>query len=222
MILSLLARHAGTTRYVDVGAGDLYFAKRLRALTAAPIYAVDVNYTERASEDQIMVCTDLSQVPSRSIDVALLMDVLEHVADDLALLRAVDRVLAPAGGMLVTVPAHGFLWSDHDVFLGHHRRYTIATLRRLLTSAGLEIVEAFYFYCGPFFARALSVGMTGLGFKRHRSSALSRWSYASGHPITRAVRTTLNWDFRISRLLGAGPLAGCGLSICAICRVRSA
>ena len=163
LALQLLARNTKATRYVDVGSGDLYFARRLSALTDAPIYAVDVNYGSRANEGQVVVCTDLAQVPSGSVDCAVLMDVLEHVDDDVGLLRAVDRVLAPAGQFLITVPAHAFLWSDHDDFLGHRRRYNRRQLLDVLERGGLEVVECFYFYCVPFLARTFQVGLLKLG-----------------------------------------------------------
>src|SRR3974390_3538408 len=96
MVLRLLARHTRSTRYADIGSGDLYVAQRLVHTTDAPVYAVDVNYPEAGTEGRVVVCTDLNQVPSGSIDCALLMDVLEHVDDDVDLLRAVGRILAVA------------------------------------------------------------------------------------------------------------------------------
>src|SRR5262249_37896582 len=123
MVLGLLAPNARSTRYADIGSGDLFFAQKLADITDAPVYAVDVNYPDSASEGRVVVCPALNQVPSASIDCAVLMDVLEHVDDDVGLLRAVGRILTAAGEAVVTVPAHAFLWSDHDVFLGHRRRY---------------------------------------------------------------------------------------------------
>ena len=220
MVLVLLARNARSTRYADVGSGDLHFARRLCELTDAPVYAVDVNYGNRGVEGQLVICTDLDQVPSGSVDCVVLMDVLEHVDDDVGLLRAVGRVLAPAGQLLITVPAHAFLWSDHDVFLGHRRRYNRRHLRGVLQRGGLNVGECFHFFFIPYLARALSVGLSGLGVRKGPSSTVGLWPYPSSHPITSTLRAMLNGDFRLSRLLG--PWSGCGLSICAICRRTSA
>ena len=221
MVLRLLAGHARHTRYADVGSGDLYFAQRLADTTDAPVYAVDVNYLERATTGRVVVCTDLNQVPSASIDCALLMDVLEHVDDDVGLLRAVGRVLAAASEVVITVPAHAFLWSDHDVFLGHRRRYSREQLRDAIQRGGLDIVECFYFYAGPFLARAVGVGLSRLGGGKKESSGVGLWRYPSTHVITRTLRATLNADFRLSRILGGIPVSGFGLSICALCRRTS-
>ena len=70
--------------------------------------------------------------------VLLMTDVLEHVADDHALLaRAIEAV--PVGGHLVlTVPAEPALWSRHDVEFGHHRRYLPDTFRALWRGAPVD------------------------------------------------------------------------------------
>jgi trans-aconitate methyltransferase len=84
-------------------------------------------------------------------DIALLMDVLEHVADDEALLRDVTSHLAPSGKIFITVPAFSWLWSAHDRFLGHHRRYRISTLGTLIARMGnLRICSMHYFYASIF------------------------------------------------------------------------
>lgn len=226
MVLRLVNGQPSPTTYADVGSGDLYFARRLQRETNALVYAIDVNYQAQSIEGELVICTDLNQVPSASVDCALLMDVLEHAADDAALLHAVQRILAPAGRVLITVPAHDFLWSQHDVFLGHYRRYNRETLTRLLRHGQLDPIECFYFYSLPFFARACSVAITAfsrairLRWREHpaHASAIGLWRYSSEHPLTRALRATLNCDFRLCRGLAAGALPSVGLSICAICR----
>lgn len=220
MVLRLLAGNAKSTRYADIGSGDLYVARRLCKLTDMPVHAVDVNYGNRAVEGQLVICTDLAQVPSESVDCAVLMDVLEHVDDDVGLLQTVGRLLAPEGQLLITVPAHAFLWSEHDVFLGHRRRYSRQHLRGVIERAGLNIGECFHFFFIPYLARAISVALSGLGAGKGSSSGVGLWKYPSPHAITSTLRATLNGDFRLSRLLG--PWSGCGLSICALCRRTSA
>ena len=73
-----------------------------------------------------------------SFDLAVALDVLEHVADDAAALAELARVLAPGGRLLVTVPQYGWLWGEHDVLAHHHRRYTRSLLLARATAAGLE------------------------------------------------------------------------------------
>lgn len=80
-----------------------------------------------------------------AFDLAVALDVLEHVADDEAALRELARVIAPGGRLLVTVPQYGWLWGEHDVLAHHHRRYTRALLLGRASAAGLgrERVTAF-------------------------------------------------------------------------------
>lgn len=72
-------------------------------------------------------------------------DVIEHVDDDVDLLRAMHGALDPGGTLCVTVPALPSLWSHHDEANGHKRRYTARTLRAALTDAGFDVVHISYF-----------------------------------------------------------------------------
>ena len=80
-----------------------------------------------------------------SFDLALALDVIEHVPDDIRALRELGRVLRPGGWLLVTVPALDALWSAHDEANGHYRRYTVDELRRRVGAGGFEIVTITYF-----------------------------------------------------------------------------
>src|ERR1700689_284356 len=62
-----------------------------------------------------------------SFDLAVSLDVVEHLEDDIAALRELRRVVAPGGRLLVTVPAYQWLWSRHDVLNHHHRRFRKTT-----------------------------------------------------------------------------------------------
>jgi hypothetical protein len=76
----------------------------------------------------------------------LMMDVLEHVEDDLALLSKYTENLQAGSRVLVTVPAFQFLWSGHDEFLGHYRRYRIGVIENLMRRAGLRVLHCSYFF----------------------------------------------------------------------------
>ncbi len=81
---------------------------------------------------------DLGELAGRA-DAYLLMDVLEHVPDDAAVLGAIVPVVKPGGVLLLTVPADMRLWSRHDESLGHYRRYDPARLRKAWE--GLPVTE---------------------------------------------------------------------------------
>ena len=89
---------------------------------------------------------------------ALLLDVIEHVPDDLLVLANVRAALADRAGsfVMVTVPAFRFLWSPWDEIEKHKRRYTRRGLVSVLDRAGLKLVHSTYFF-PPLFLAALGV-----------------------------------------------------------------
>jgi SAM-dependent methyltransferase len=80
---------------------------------------------------------------SPAFDAVLYLDVLEHIADDAGELRAAARRLRPGGALAVLAPAHPWLFSPFDAAVGHHRRYTRATLAAA-APPGLEPVLSTY------------------------------------------------------------------------------
>jgi len=80
-----------------------------------------------------------------SFDLAVCLDVIEHLQDDLTALRELRRVVAPGGALLVTVPAYQWLWSGHDEINHHHRRYTRRSLQRVAEQAGWAQLRTTYF-----------------------------------------------------------------------------
>ncbi|HYM55768.1 MAG TPA: class I SAM-dependent methyltransferase [Solirubrobacteraceae bacterium] len=83
--------------------------------------------------------------PADSFDLAVSLDVIEHLEDDLTALRELRRMVAPGGSLLLTVPAYPWLWSGHDEINHHHRRYTRRSLQRVAEQAGWEQVRTTYF-----------------------------------------------------------------------------
>jgi SAM-dependent methyltransferase len=80
-----------------------------------------------------------------SFELAVSLDVVEHLEDDLGALRELRRTVAPGGALLVTVPAYQWLWSGHDEINHHHRRYTRRTLQQVAERAGWHQVRTTYF-----------------------------------------------------------------------------
>lgn len=78
-------------------------------------------------------------------DVAFLLDVIEHLPDDLEALRQARAALKPGGLLFVTTPAFQQFWSDNDELAHHLRRYTRADFARLGEQAGLQLCDARYF-----------------------------------------------------------------------------
>jgi SAM-dependent methyltransferase len=81
----------------------------------------------------------LDGVAERAYDLIAILDVLEHVEEDVEALRSIARRLRPGGRILITVPAHPWMWSAHDEVNHHKRRYTRRTLREAIEAAGLKL-----------------------------------------------------------------------------------
>jgi SAM-dependent methyltransferase len=80
-----------------------------------------------------------------TFDLVTCLDVVEHTADDRVTLRELRRVLAPSGRLLITVPAYQALWSTHDTFNRHYRRYDRRMMRALAADTELTIERMTYF-----------------------------------------------------------------------------
>ena len=75
----------------------------------------------------------------QSIGVVVLLDVLEHLANPVQVLRNAKNVLRPGGAVVLTVPAYPWLYGDWDKRLGHYRRYTADVLRGHAEAAGFRV-----------------------------------------------------------------------------------
>lgn len=86
-------------------------------------------------------------LPDRNqrFDLITLLDVIEHLDDDLGLLQASRDRLKPGGSVFITVPAWPSLWSKHDDLNHHRRRYRRGPLRELLQRAGFDVPWISYY-----------------------------------------------------------------------------
>lgn len=84
--------------------------------------------------------TDL-QFEDASFDAVVTADVLEHVPDDRRAMAEMARVLRPGGVLVAAVPAHRYLWSEHDEALAHLRRYERDEFAALVEGAGLGMTK---------------------------------------------------------------------------------
>jgi SAM-dependent methyltransferase len=142
----LLAGHA-VRNVLDVGAGVGFFSRVLLENGAQQATCVDPAYERTYTATHAgKPIHFVHNVTETTADTMLLMDVLEHVDDDIALLAEYANLAAPGARILITVPAFQFMWSGHDVFLEHRRRYTLAGLERVVRATGLRPITGCYYY----------------------------------------------------------------------------
>jgi hypothetical protein len=226
----LLDRHAPIRDHalvVDIGCGDAFVIGSLAdAFPGAAFGGVDSALTESAVND-ISRRTPrpnlvLSNTPDTFAGVApanavLLMDVIEHVPDDVEFLNELLRrdFVGPDSTLIVTVPAYPSLFSAHDVFLRHYRRYSMSGLRQTLTRAGLRAIES-----GHLFSSLLPIRIAQVATERaFGRRELATTALASPSPRGRGVITAaLVADASIGLWLQRLGLPLPGLSAYAVCR----
>jgi SAM-dependent methyltransferase len=146
-VVSLFADRLGG-RILEVGAGVGTMTKRLAEF--GDVVAVEPSSRSAellaaatADDPRVeVVAGDIEAIaPTPAFDNAVLINVLEHIPDDVAFLEELRRRLAPGGTLLCFVPAHAWLHSRFDDQVGHLRRYRRSTLAEALGAAGFEIEQ---------------------------------------------------------------------------------
>ncbi|WP_206755730.1 class I SAM-dependent methyltransferase [Leptolyngbya sp. FACHB-671] len=149
-LLEEAGRTTGTTKPLDileVGAGVGQNIPTLQEF--GQVEVVEVSDIGLAALKDIPNINRIYSTPipfnlSKSYDIICALDVVEHIEDDKTAVKwLVDR-LKPGGYLITTVPAYQWLFSDHDIALGHYRRYTQRTFNRILP-AELTVLKSGYF-----------------------------------------------------------------------------
>jgi SAM-dependent methyltransferase len=151
LVLEWLARYRPgreNLRILDVGGACSLITRELGRFGTVECIEADAATVEFARE-RLGVNIRQGSFPDVALegrfDAITMLDVLEHIEDDLAALRAARRLLKDGGLLLVTVPALRWLWSDHDVALHHYRRYLRRELAAILERAGFEVERCSYY-----------------------------------------------------------------------------
>jgi SAM-dependent methyltransferase len=132
-------------RVLDFGAGTGVYAKALRA-EGADVTCVEPHSGMRAVMDLqgLPVAENVESCEPGGYGTVYSLNVLEHIEDDEAALRALRRCLAPGGRLVLYVPAFQVLFSKMDQRVGHHRRYRRESLEGLLRAAQFRVLKAEY------------------------------------------------------------------------------
>src|SRR5581483_5167559 len=135
-------------KLLEIGCGTGFVLSALeRALPememfGSEIYATGLSQAATRLKRSGLFQMDARRIPYRDeFDVIGLFDVLEHIPEDEDVLRQAYLALKPQGGLLLTVPQHGFLWSYVDEISHHVRRYERRDLLEKVKRAGFEVVE---------------------------------------------------------------------------------
>ena len=147
-----------------------------------------------------------------TFDLAVSLDVIEHLEDDVGALHELRRVTKPGGALLVTVPAYQWLWSGHDEINHHHRRYNRRTLLAAAQSGGWQLEQL-----RPLQLAAAPVAILLRALERFKpsttKSSLDLWVPPA--PLNWALRQPLNLE---AVVIGRGGSIPAGLSLLAVFR----
>jgi SAM-dependent methyltransferase len=193
ILQQVLDRYVGTSgsdrrKILDVGCGTGTMLTYLAAYGKAQGIDVDeeaIRYCrERGLVDVRLGAAEQLPFDDGSFDLVTALDVVEHLDDDLAAIREVARVLRPGGRVLMTVPAHRFLWGDQDEVNLHKRRYVAAEVRDRLTTTGFEVERISYINSYLFLPIAAVRLIRRLKHRfRPRTSLRSDFSYPAPRPL---------------------------------------
>ena len=217
--LALLKRHVATMdldrqrlALSDFGCGAGLFLTMLESdsvFRPEQMCGIDLAYPAPTpiGEGRIMVYPEFP--PGVSYDLILLMDVLEHIDDDIGAFKNAVSKCRSGGYLFITVPALQFLWSRHDEFLGHKRRYSVNSLKKMIAHCDdLEVIQTHYF-----FASILPVA----AILRLAKKWLGRGKQSDMRPAGSLTNRILLWILSLE-LQWAHHNQLAGLSVVAVCR----
>lgn len=146
-------------RILDAGCGTGQMLKHLEDLGDAvgiDTSAQAISFAQsRGVKNLVLGSITAVPFPDATFDCVVALDVIEHVDDDIGILKALHDVTKPGGHLIVTVPAYKLLWSEHDDINHHKRRYTASQLRGLIEDAGYTLDRVTYcntIFFAPIFA----------------------------------------------------------------------
>lgn len=176
---------------LDVGAGSGFFSEYLlKHSSAKEAWCVDISYED--DSDTLISGKPVHyrrHVDSANANLVLLMDVLEHVDDDVGLLREYTNKVPSGASFLISVPAFQFLWSGHDKFLEHKRRYRLGQIEDVARHAGLKVKHGTYYF-GGVFPIAAATRLSNNWMNNGREQIRSQLS--NHHPAVNAVLSAMS------------------------------
>lgn len=212
------------SKALDIGCGDGFVSRELfKGAAIKSVTAVDINLTKDAIKElskRGQGITYLNKLPKEKgcYGLVLLLDVIEHVEGDSAFLKEVRAYLDKGGRILVTAPAFNSLFSAHDRFLHHVRRYSLKELKSLAESSDLKCVSSGYLFTSLLLPRFVSVIIERLFKKAGVARGAGDWR--AGQGAAKITDLILRTDNNISLAVNRIGLKLPGLTAWVLCERR--
>lgn len=224
-ILKRVKAYPSFSRILDIGCGDGYMVHELFCeFPDIRIDAVDINLsTEKIKEystfyNNINFHNSFEPIENNKYDLILMLDVIEHVEDDIFFVSdIVNRYANKDTIIFVTAPAYNSLFSSHDKYLNHYRRYNLKEIHNKFKKFGFscDFSGYLYFILLPyrFFSRQIermqnknSINYFGIG------------TWNQGYFITKFIYSILMIDNFISLSINKLGVKIPGLTVWALCK----
>ncbi len=215
---------------LDIGCGDTFFVEKLsKYMPLAKFYAVDIAFSnnlinqfkKKFRNRPVKVYNNIEDTnkDSNHIDLVLLLDVIEHIDDDANFLKNLLKYsnISKDTIFLITAPAYQFLFSSHDIFLKHYRRYNNTLLKNTLQKADYKVIKTGYFFTALFIVRVLQVIIKKIKKSSiEKEKGIGEWK--SNKIKSSILKTVLILDFKFAYFLQNTGIKLPGLSNYVICK----
>jgi 2-polyprenyl-3-methyl-5-hydroxy-6-metoxy-1,4-benzoquinol methylase len=227
VVYSFISKHLtkqSVSNILDVGCGDTFVVSELqKRMPKSNFFAIDTAFSNEMintfHQEGISLFQNIEDLESKieKADLVLLMDVIEHIEDDKSfLMDLVSRDYIKDDSLfLITVPAYQSLFSAHDVFLKHYRRYARKQLIATLKSTGFEIIESGNFFSSLLVPRVLALIKEKI-MGRKEAKGLAAWQ--GSEKQSKLLKETLLLDFKTTKAIQGLGIKLPGLSTYALCR----
>lgn len=208
-------------RIVDIGGGDAFIINEIYKQNLAEEYfTIDTAYSSEIisqlkrnyGQNPIQYVQNienyLTDFPFEENVLFLCMDVLEHLEDENEILKYLTQ---QNNYFLFAVPAFQSVFSNHDVLLGHYRRYKLKQLQQVLEKHEFKIQDKGYYFTSLLLVRWLESI-----FNKNKKASIDNWTGSQSK--SKLITSILQLDFGFSRLLQKFGIKIYGLSCYCICK----
>lgn len=216
IVKKIINTHSQTKKFnsinlYDIGCGDTFVLEQLMDYFKFNYcYGVDIEFSsddlttlnQKLNSKKISIFKNIVNIPSSEQDIlkiVLLLDVVEHIEDDYSFMKMLSEhsLFSTNTVFIITVPAYQKLFTSHDIFLKHYRRYTVKTLKKLLNKNDFKIIKNGYFFSSLLIPRVLSLLKEAI-FSRKEipNTKLGIWN--GSRKTTQFIKRVLLLDYFIS------------------------
>lgn len=232
VVYSLMCKHFSFIQkrdpiILDIGCGDTFFLGSLSLrLPASKLIGVDTEldtltitrYSKRYLHINFYNSFNDLTIKNNSVDIILLLDVLEHIEHDNDVLETIvqSRILSNNTLFFITVPAFQFVFSYHDQRLGHYRRYNLESLSNTVERSNLKIIDRGYFFFSLLFIRIMTNSFEKVTGRSFNNKGVSDWKAPPF--LTEFVKVILYSDHMVTSFINKLGFKIPGLSCYVICQ----